>query len=145
MFEDTGRYHRSPINFGPAPSPRCVVVLTLLTISCFLLTPCVVGADKTQKDWLIRRGGPSLSRIQQVCAGEESPTYPKKYLGLTVSDPIDVVIEVDRAGLQALLPEGYIIDPEVSHPTVLYQVMNLRKLPWLNGRGERLQLYRLNK
>lgn len=36
--------------------------------------------------------------------------------------------------MQRLLPEGYEVDPE-AQPTVLFDAMHLRKLPWLNGRG----------
>ncbi|KAJ9115437.1 hypothetical protein QFC22_005194 [Naganishia vaughanmartiniae] len=46
-----------------------------------------------------------------------------------------VVYECDRTPLQALLPEGYEIDAATEQPTVLFEVMNLRNLPWLAGRG----------
>lgn len=44
-------------------------------------------------------------------------------------------MNVERAQLQALLPEGYDVADDVQ-PTILFEVMNLRKLPWLAGRGE---------
>lgn len=47
---------------------------------------------------------------------------------------IGLTFDVDRAGLQALLPEGYEVDPE-KQPTIMFEVMLLRNLPWLNGRG----------
>jgi acetoacetate decarboxylase len=46
-----------------------------------------------------------------------------------------VVYDVGREELNALLPEGYEVDPECEQPTVLFEVMNLRNLPWLAGRG----------
>jgi hypothetical protein len=46
-----------------------------------------------------------------------------------------IVLNVERAQLLALLPEGYDIAEDVQ-PTILFEVMNLRKLPWLAGRGE---------
>ncbi|KAI5450876.1 hypothetical protein NCC49_002617 [Naganishia albida] len=46
-----------------------------------------------------------------------------------------IVYNCDRESLQKLLPEGYELDPEVRQPTVLFEVMNLRNLPWLAGRG----------
>lgn len=45
-----------------------------------------------------------------------------------------IVFDVGRQELQALLPEGYIIDPDVQ-PTVLHEILNMRKIPWLAGRG----------
>lgn len=47
---------------------------------------------------------------------------------------LGIVFDVDREGLQALLPEGYEVDPE-KQPTIVFEVMHLRNLPWLNGRG----------
>lgn len=44
------------------------------------------------------------------------------------------MVNVNRESLQAVLPEGYSVDPDVQ-PTVLFEVMNLRNLPWLAGRG----------
>ncbi len=44
------------------------------------------------------------------------------------------MFNVGREELQALLPEGYIIDPNVQ-PTLLHEILNLRNLPWLAGRG----------
>jgi hypothetical protein len=46
-----------------------------------------------------------------------------------------IVYDVEKAELQALLPEGYEVDPE-KQPTIVFEVMALRNLPWLNGRGE---------
>lgn len=46
-----------------------------------------------------------------------------------------IVFDVGRKELQALLPEGYIIDPDVQ-PTVLHEILNMRKIPWLAGRGK---------
>ena len=40
--------------------------------------------------------------------------------------------------MQQLLPEGYDIAEDVQ-PTILFEVMNLRNLPWLAGRGTRLK------
>lgn len=37
--------------------------------------------------------------------------------------------------MNALLPEGYEVDPDCEQPTVLFEIMNLRNLPWLAGRG----------
>ncbi|CBQ73516.1 conserved hypothetical protein [Sporisorium reilianum SRZ2] len=48
---------------------------------------------------------------------------------------VGVVLEADRESIQALLPEGYTVDAAVTHPTVLFEVMELRNLPWLAGRG----------
>ncbi|SPO25646.1 uncharacterized protein UTRI_03011 [Ustilago trichophora] len=48
---------------------------------------------------------------------------------------IGVVLEVDRDSIDALLPEGYSVDPSTVHPTILLEVMELRNLPWLAGRG----------
>lgn len=47
-----------------------------------------------------------------------------------------VVYDCDRASAQALLPDGYEIASETEQPTVLFEAMNLRNLPWLAGRGE---------
>jgi hypothetical protein len=46
-----------------------------------------------------------------------------------------IVYDVDREGLQSLLPEGYVVDPSVEQPTVLFEIVELRNLPWLAGRG----------
>ncbi|KAG7530451.1 hypothetical protein FFLO_05050 [Filobasidium floriforme] len=87
-FEKTGLYHRAPVGFGPAASPR-------------------QGPDgKPFNGWK-----------------ENSEMH------LT-----GIVLNVERAQLQALLPEGYDIAEDVQ-PTILFEVMNLRKLPWLAGRG----------
>ncbi|WWD19955.1 hypothetical protein CI109_104428 [Kwoniella shandongensis] len=89
MFENTKQFHRVPVGFGPAPSPR------------------------------------------QDPNGNPFTTWQSdSYMQLT-----GVVYDVGRSELQAILPEGYEIDPEVEQPTVLFEVMNLRKLPWLAGRG----------
>lgn len=91
MFEHTKQFHRVPIGFGPAPSPR---------------------QDPTGKrfDW-------SQSRTTTV----------------------GIVVECDRAAVQAILPEGYTVEPPSSTPqdkaNVLFEVMELRNLPWLAGRG----------
>lgn len=45
-----------------------------------------------------------------------------------------MVLDVERKSAQELLPPGYEIASDVQ-PTVLFGVMNLRNLPWLNGRG----------
>ncbi|KAH8785242.1 hypothetical protein F5883DRAFT_672596 [Diaporthe sp. PMI_573] len=91
MFEHTKQFHRVPVGFGPAPSPR---------------------QDPTGKrfDW-------SQSRTTTV----------------------GIVAECDRAAVQAILPEGYTVEPPSSTPAdkanVLFEVMELRNLPWLAGRG----------
>ncbi|GAK67996.1 acetoacetate decarboxylase [Moesziomyces antarcticus] len=46
-----------------------------------------------------------------------------------------VVVEVERECVEALLPPGYTVSDSVTHPTVLFEVMELRNLPWLAGRG----------
>lgn len=45
------------------------------------------------------------------------------------------MFNVGRQSIQDLLPQGYEVDPDCKQPTVLFEVMNLRKLPWLAGRG----------
>ncbi|KAK9899472.1 hypothetical protein P389DRAFT_199172 [Cystobasidium minutum MCA 4210] len=62
--------------------------------------------------------------------GEPFPTWKTEAWMETTG----VVFDVDREGLQALLPEGYEIDPD-KQPTIMFEVMLLRNLPWLNGRG----------
>ena len=47
---------------------------------------------------------------------------------------VGIVFNVERESLQALLPEGYVVDQAVQ-PTVIFEAMHLRNLPWLNGRG----------
>lgn len=46
-----------------------------------------------------------------------------------------MVLEVERSSLESLLPEGYVVDPAASCATMLFEVMELRNLPWLAGRG----------
>jgi hypothetical protein len=46
-----------------------------------------------------------------------------------------MVLNVTRESMQKLLPEGYMVDPQQAQPTIVFEVMNLRKLPWLAGRG----------
>ncbi|KAJ9479591.1 hypothetical protein PHBOTO_003077 [Pseudozyma hubeiensis] len=48
---------------------------------------------------------------------------------------VGVVLEADRDSLNAILPPGYTVDPTALHPTILFEVMQLRNLPWLAGRG----------
>lgn len=48
---------------------------------------------------------------------------------------MSVVIEVSRSSAQAILPPGFEIDPECAQPTILFEPMHLRNLPWLAGRG----------
>lgn len=38
-----------------------------------------------------------------------------------------------KEALEALLPDGYSVESD--SPTILFEVMELRKLPWLAGRG----------
>lgn len=45
-----------------------------------------------------------------------------------------VVCNVDRSALQALLPDGYAVEESVQ-PTLVFEFMGLRNLPWLAGRG----------
>ncbi|POS70958.1 hypothetical protein DHEL01_v210646 [Diaporthe helianthi] len=91
MFEHTKQFHRVPIAFGPAPSPR---------------------QDPAGKrfDW---------SQSQTTTIG--------------------IVVECDRKAVQAILPDGYTVEPPSSTPqdkaNVLFEVMELRNLPWLAGRG----------
>lgn len=42
---------------------------------------------------------------------------------------------MERERVEALLPAGYTVSDSVTHPTVLFEVMELRNLPWLAGRG----------
>lgn len=51
-----------------------------------------------------------------------------------MNNPPGIVFDVGRTELQALLPDGYECDPK-KDATVLFEAMNLRNLPWLNGRG----------
>lgn len=91
MFEQTKQFHRVPVGFGPAPSPR-------------------QDPNGKRFDW-------SQSRTTTV----------------------GIVVECDRAAVQAILPEGYTVEPPSSTPAdkanVLFEVMELRNLPWLAGRG----------
>lgn len=45
------------------------------------------------------------------------------------------VFNVTRESVQSLLPPGYTVDPACEQPTILFECMNLRNLPWLAGRG----------
>lgn len=87
MFETTGAFHRAPIGFGPAPTPR------------------------------------------QDANGKPFTTWKDARTQVT-----GIVCNVDRDALQTLLPEGYAVEESVQ-PTVVFEVMNLRNLPWLAGRG----------
>lgn len=49
--------------------------------------------------------------------------------------PPGLVLEAHRDSINAMLPEGYVVDRLTPHPTVLFKVMELRNLPWLAGRG----------
>ncbi|GHJ83751.1 hypothetical protein NliqN6_0153 [Naganishia liquefaciens] len=62
--------------------------------------------------------------------GKRFTTWGESEVHLT-----SIVYDCERASLQALLPTGYEIDTEISQPTVLFEAMNLRNLPWLAGRG----------
>ncbi|KAM0755120.1 hypothetical protein T439DRAFT_353065 [Meredithblackwellia eburnea MCA 4105] len=88
MFEDTKRYHRQPVAFGPAATPR------------------------------------------QDPSGQPFTTWETE----SEQHLSGLVFEAERSSLQALLPDGYELDPS-KEPTVLVEIMNLRKLPWLAGRG----------
>lgn len=48
---------------------------------------------------------------------------------------VGIVVEVERECVEALLPPGYTVADSITHPTVLFEVMELRNLPWLAGRG----------
>lgn len=88
MFEKTGKYHRVPVGFGPAPSPR-------------------QDPKGERFDW---------SEAKTTTVG--------------------VVVEASVASIQALLPEGYEATASSNGKgTVLFEVMELRNLPWLAGRG----------
>lgn len=91
MFEHTKQFHRVPVGFGPAPSPR-------------------QDPQGNRFDW---------SQARAKTSG--------------------IVVECDRKAVQAILPEGYIVEPSASTPSdkanVLFEVMELRNLPWLAGRG----------
>ncbi|PWY96831.1 hypothetical protein BCV70DRAFT_203405 [Testicularia cyperi] len=86
MFEQTKLFHRVPVGFGPAPTPR-------------------QDPQGKRFDW---------SQAQATTVG--------------------VVFETSRESVNALLPEGYEVDPD-SQATVMFEVMELRNLPWLAGRG----------
>ncbi|ORY90094.1 hypothetical protein BCR35DRAFT_343619 [Leucosporidium creatinivorum] len=85
-FESTGRFHRVPIGFGPAPTPR-------------------QDAEGNRFDW----------------RKSEATT-----VGVTYSS--------DHDALNSILPEGYSVDPS-KEAIIMYEVMELRNLPWLAGRG----------
>ena len=44
------------------------------------------------------------------------------------------MLDLEHDSVQSLLPSGYTVDPHCQ-PTVLVEVMELRNLPWLAGRG----------
>lgn len=91
MFEHTKQFHRVPIGFGPAPSPR------------------------------------------------QDPSGKRFDWSQSLTTTVGIVVECDRAAVQAILPEGYTVEPPASTPAdkanVLFEVMELRNLPWLAGRG----------
>ncbi|KAM0753460.1 hypothetical protein T439DRAFT_341946 [Meredithblackwellia eburnea MCA 4105] len=86
-FESTGRFHRTPIGFGPAPTPR------------------------------------------QDSNGKPYTTWSKAN-----STTVGVTYVSTHASLDAILPEGYHTDKD-KKATVMFENMELRSLPWLNGRG----------
>lgn len=47
---------------------------------------------------------------------------------------VGVTYASEHAYLNSLLPEGYETDPS-TEAIVMFEVMELRNLPWLNGRG----------
>lgn len=47
---------------------------------------------------------------------------------------VGVTYQSEHAALKALLPDGYSVDPNKA-PVIMFEVMELRNLPWLNGRG----------
>lgn len=61
---------------------------------------------------------------------------PRGVIALTASDTAfpGIVFEAERETVQALLPQGYRVDPD-GIATVLFETMELRNLPWLAGRG----------
>ncbi|SCZ90352.1 BZ3500_MvSof-1268-A1-R1_Chr9g10802 [Microbotryum saponariae] len=85
-LESTKRFHRVPIGFGPAPTPR-------------------QDHEGKRFDW---------SKAQ--------------------AKTIDVTYTSDHAALDAILLDGYATDKS-KDAVVLFEVMELRNLPWLNGRG----------
>lgn len=46
-----------------------------------------------------------------------------------------MVVNVTVESISKLLPPGYSVDPNCKQPTVLFEIMELRGLPWLAGRG----------
>lgn len=80
-----------------------------------------------QTDSLARYGHRQDNRT-----GEE---FSAEAWGAAEAHSSGIVFNVGREELQALLPEGYIIDP-AAQPTVFHEILNLRKVPWLAGRGK---------
>lgn len=66
---------------------------------------------------------------QDLRTGERFTAWRDAYCEIT-----DLVLDVERASAQKLLPAGYFLAAD-AEPTVLFGAMNLRNLPWLNGRG----------
>jgi hypothetical protein len=88
MFESQERYHRVPVGFGPAATPR-------------------QDPQGNRFDW---------SKAKTTTVG--------------------VTFDVSIASVQKLLPEGYKVDVGDKQVTqVMFEVMELRNLPWLAGRG----------
>ncbi|KAL8276722.1 hypothetical protein RQP46_010901 [Phenoliferia psychrophenolica] len=54
--------------------------------------------------------------------------------GESEATTVGVTYVSEHAYLNSILPEGYETDPSVE-AVIMFEVMELRKLPWLNGRG----------
>lgn len=88
MFESTNLFHRAPVGFGPAATPR-------------------QDPEGNRFDW---------SKAKTTTVG--------------------VVYDVSIDSVQRLLPEGYKVDVGDKKTTqILFEVMELRNLPWLAGRS----------
>lgn len=87
-FETTNRFHRAPVGFGPAATPR------------------------------------------------QTPTGDRFDWSKAKTTTVGVTYNVSVESVQNLLPDGYKVDVGNNPVTqVLFEVMELRNLPWLAGRG----------
>lgn len=73
--------------------------------------------------------GAAASPRQDLRTGEAFKTWPEATMHLA-----RIVHRTTREAMQTILPEGFTIE-EGAEPTIMYEVMNLRNLPWLAGRG----------
>lgn len=88
MFESTTLFHRAPVGFGPAATPR------------------------------------------------QDPNGKRFNWSNAKTTTVGVVFDVSIESVQKLLPEGYTVDVGDKGTTqILFEVMELRNLPWLAGRG----------